>query len=424
VAARATLLDRVTPGARPSMENEGEWLEGFTSLAEDEVTHLADTLGVQQDELWAPTQQGGAMRFLQHRATVIWGREKWEALFPTLTLERQHRVADMGSKVGRAWMTHIPTQGKRDAQALLDRDVVLQLRLRLDVGMNEYQSVLADGSGRCKCRDKKQWNPAHAFVCASHKRQHNLRHTRIRNAFASVLRYHRCHVRKEVHLKGRLGKRGKPLRSDIVVDSGLTGGVCHLDATVAGASLAIRRGQVKKITAADIEEAKRAHARDRFLRMKEHRSVAPVEPNPAIPAIPVPMGEGEGRSRAEVVGEEDDDYLFNPARAMAVNRLIQPHLSATVTRKRGKYGFIDDCDDIEGRFFTVAFSVGGTMAKPTADLVRGIVRNPQHVHPPGFRTNPHAKASMNRYVYKRLSLAIVLQTRQFFNDGYRGGIRF
>jgi hypothetical protein len=30
VAARATLLDRVTPGARPSMENEGEWLEGFT----------------------------------------------------------------------------------------------------------------------------------------------------------------------------------------------------------------------------------------------------------------------------------------------------------------------------------------------------------------------------------------------------------
>jgi hypothetical protein len=124
-----------------------------------------------------------------------------------------------------------------------------------------------------------------------------------------------------------------------------------LDATVAGASLAIRRGQVKKITAADIEEAKRAHARDRFLRMKEHRSVAPVEPNPAIPAIPVPMGEGEGRSRAEVVGEEDDDYLFNPARAMAVNRLIQPHLSSAVTRKQGKYGFIDDCGNILGSLF-------------------------------------------------------------------------
>jgi hypothetical protein len=69
-------------------------------------------------------------------------------------------------------------------------------------------------------------------------------------------------------------------------------------------------------------------------------------------------------------------------------------------------------------------SVGGTMAETTARIVRGIIRHPQHKHQSGFRTNPHAKASLNRYVFKRLSLALVLQTRMFFNDGIRGGIRY
>ena len=82
---------------------------------------MAGTLGMLEDELWA--KEG--WRGLQHQATVIWGREKWEDLFPTLDLERQHMVADFGSKVGRAWMTHIPVLGLQDPQVLLNIDVIL-----------------------------------------------------------------------------------------------------------------------------------------------------------------------------------------------------------------------------------------------------------------------------------------------------------
>lgn len=293
--------------------------------------------------------------------------------------------------------------------------------------MEEYKAVLADQFGRCKCRDQKLWTPAHAFVCASHKRQFNFRHTKIREATATVLRYHRCHVRTEITLPGFRDAKGKKLRSDIVVDSGLSGGVHHIDTTVTGSSMAIREGTVPKITAADIEEAKRVHERNKRLKEKKHYSVAPTEPNPAIPPTPVPVGDGGGQERKQeegMWGEDEDDYLFNPGRAMAVRRLIHPQLAAAVTRKYGKYGFIDNCETIEGQFFPFPLSVGGTMAETTARIVRGIIRHPQHKHQSGFRTNPHAKASLNRYVFKRLSLALVLQTRMFFNDGIRGGIRY
>ena len=81
------------------------------------------------------------------------------------------------------------------------------------------------------------------------------------------------------------------------------------------------------------------------------------------------------------------------------------------------YSYIDDHPDVSGRFMPHVFSAGGTMAKETSRLFAAILERPQYIHPPGERTNPHRKATMNRFLFRRYTMAFALTVRSFFGDG-------
>ena len=326
-------------------------------------------------------------------------------MFPELSGDQQFVMADLGSKVGRGWMNHIPYT-KSDPSALADEVVVLQIRLRLGAGMDVYGRGVTDAEGRCSgCRENPIWTPAHALACASQQRTFSRRHTRVKYALGNILSRHRCKVLYEQPVDNSGPSDRRKLRADILVQTGIEGGPLHIDTAVVGPGHMVWAGKVR-VTAADIKNAKCAHAA---------RMARQDQPEPEDDEYVLVHGE---QSLMTVVDQaEERKALFNPGRAFAVRKLVRSRrVRETVGRKCKHYSCIEELDD-GSQFLAAVFSVGGTMSAPVARLVNGLVKHSGLPTFPGFRVNPHPKAAMGRLVFRRLSTVFANELAVLFNGG-------
>ena len=408
---RGILMKRLAPDGPQVALTTSEEIDVLCVHAENEAVQLASCLGTTCDEVWQDGEKGG--QALQHKATVAWGRAMWEQTFPEIeTVGEQYLQVDLGSKLGRAWMTHIPTAGNKDERTVMDRDVVLQLRVRLRLHeVHEYARGKMNEQGQCTCGQQslsQKWTPVHAIVCTSATdgahRSH--RHTSIKQAMARVLRHERCTVGVEVPLDSEehRGRNDGKLSTDVLAYEGLGSEPWHFDVTVRGPSAEITTGAKARISAADITRAKE-------LALEVRRG-----PPPASDWY-TPYTDIENEENVVRMDAGDEGYMHNPGRAMAVRRLVSPMLRRAAMQKKLTYGWINEDEGVDGKFLPLPFGAGGTMGIPTRNLMRGIIRYPNEATYPGFRNNPHRKAGMNRKAYRILSAKFIRTFSAHFNDG-------
>ena len=113
-----------------------------------------------------------------------------------------------------------------------DESVKLNLRLRLNVGMEEHNSPHMV-NGQCKCiksGDNKQTKVAHNYTCLLSSTIRNARHYAIRNVLFRAAKKGKMAPQLECPVELKDGATG---RTDICLTEGMEAGIMHLDVVVA-----------------------------------------------------------------------------------------------------------------------------------------------------------------------------------------------
>ena len=190
-----------------------------------EVEMLTDVVEMTEDEYW-DGDETQLYKGLQRKVMGMRGMKKWnEVLYALPTRGLQSILVDSASKVGRAWQQGVPYDG---FLKLSDESVKLNLRLRLNVGMEEHNSPhLVNGQCKCiKSGDNKQTKVAHNYTCLLSSTIRNARHYAIRGC--KEREYGTTTGVSSVELKD-----GATGRTDICLTEGMEAGIMHLDVVVA-----------------------------------------------------------------------------------------------------------------------------------------------------------------------------------------------
>mgnify|MGYP000971226200 FL=1 len=182
-----------------------------------------------EDEYWDGNETQ-LYKGLQRKVMGTLGMKKWnEVLYALPTRGLQSRLVDSASKVGRAWQQGVPYDG---FLKLGDESVKLNLRLRLNVGMEEHNSPhLVNGQCKCiKSGDNKQTKVAHNYTCLLSSTIRNARHYAIRNVLFRAAKKGKMAPQLECPVELKDGATG---RTDICLTEGMEAGIMHLDVVVA-----------------------------------------------------------------------------------------------------------------------------------------------------------------------------------------------
>ena len=194
-----------------------------------EVEMLTDVVEMTEDEYW-DGDETQLYKGLQRKVMGILGIKKCnEVLYVLPSRGLQTILVDSASKVGRAWQQGVPYDG---FLKLGDESVKLNLRLRLNVGMEEHNSPhLVNGQCKCiKSGDNKQTKVAHNYTCLLSSKIRNARHYAIRNVLFRAAKKGKMAPQLECPVELKDGATG---RTDICLTEGMEAGIMHLDVVVA-----------------------------------------------------------------------------------------------------------------------------------------------------------------------------------------------
>ena len=167
---------------------------------------------------------------LQRKVMGIVGMEKWNKVFYALpTRDLQERLLDRvsGSRVRfAAGVTY-----DDGFSTLADRSVKLNLRLRLNVGMERCNSPHLV-NGQCKCiysRNNKQTKVVHNYTRSLSSKERNTHHYSKRNVLYRAAKKGMMAPKLEPQVELATGAMG---RTDICLTDGLKVRAMHLDMVV------------------------------------------------------------------------------------------------------------------------------------------------------------------------------------------------
>jgi hypothetical protein len=215
-------------------ENPGAGVDDVALVQEmrqrgmQEAQQLTQALEMTVDEYWEG-DESKMYKGIQRKVMGILGKKKWNEIFYALpTRELQARLVDSASKIGRAWQQVVPYDG---FSTLSDESVKLNLRLRLNVGMDKHNSPHLV-NGECKCinsRDNPQPKVAHNYTCQLSSNIRTARHYTIRNVLyrAAIKGNKAPQLEPTVHLENEATGR-----ADIGLMDGLNMGTLYLDVIV------------------------------------------------------------------------------------------------------------------------------------------------------------------------------------------------
>ena len=139
----------------------GDIAEHYERVGVPEVADLCEAAEVEEAAVWEKTK-AKQFKQLQKDATRRWGIRAHNCLFFQLSAHQQYVLSDFGSQLGRAYLYCLPTLPSR---TYTDEEMILQIRLLLGVGMDDYNPY---GPGqRCQCRHDQglPWNALHIISC-------------------------------------------------------------------------------------------------------------------------------------------------------------------------------------------------------------------------------------------------------------------
>ena len=468
---------RIKTASQRQYENPGAGVDDAALVQEmrqrgvQEAEQLTQALEMTMDEYW--DGEGTKMyKGIQRKVMGIIGKKKWNEIFYALpTRELQARLVDSASKIGRAWQQVVPYDG---FSTLSDESVKLNLRLRLNAGMEKHKSPHLV-NGLCKCirsRDNPQPKVAHNYTCQLSSTIRTARHYTIRNVLyrAAIKANMAPELEPTVQLEDEVTRR-----ADIGLMDGLTIGTLYLDVVVvapikASTSTApLTRAQINeqaaKMKKAAVRRQKKSEEKKRtpltsmddggqrsgagdndgnailFTSMNDGGQRSGVGDNDstamekeAAAGLSREMDEelkdnqeGENEISPRDLMDEDGQNspleafkaLNHPERKAAERLLITHELRRAEKEKMRKYGCL--ITDSVG-FMPVSFSTFGSTTPRVAKLLKGIAKR-QKIREVwdnlGRTTNLNPMATALQYSYANLSLLFARYHTKFIPWGHK-----
>jgi hypothetical protein len=323
-------------------------MEPFVKACADNLSMLPDDL--LDDEEWKSPH-------LQRRAAELIHEQAWRELQTSLSLERQRRLLESATPLGRAWLHALPTCG---ALQLRDVDARYALHRTLLFSLHtEPSSAVCSACGR-------NHNALHHLVCEKTRRLAKTRHNAVRRTVAAVLRTSGVKVEEE-------RARGGLIHDITMSDSEL--GLTFVDIGVATTS-AHATGPVLLPTDSDIDAE-----------LAAERARAPQDPE-------FPW---ETHRTEKHHPEADRIRIY---RKLATRTLVDTHLDRMAATKTNHFNrnYSAPAGTPRSSFIPFIVSAGGAIGTKALDLLRSTLAAIEH---------PGKRARYKKFTYGRISIVLI-----------------